>query len=738
MTDYKNAPYRFVNIGMNWRDAQDKVTEGNWLLLKNVRSTQEGFLQAREAVQTVYSVSGNVNSMRRLDANTLVAGVGNSLYRNVTPYPTAGYSGNPLSLVPYRPTLTSQNWMYVADSNQMRKVKADGTDYMWGITPPSIAASFSAGAAGNLNSSVAGGSVYDYRYTYYSTATGAESNPSPTATGIAIVNQQGVVSVNASTDPQVSQIKIYRRGGTIAGVWRLALTVVNTSGLYNDNNGDSSIAAANALTEDHDVPFTSVDANGNTLKGVPLPYAWGPFAGKFIFACGDPNRPGFLYWTNAQQPDEADVANNVEVTSPSEPLQNGLIFGSLPYVFSKDELYAIDFGSANTLTPQPRKTPCGKGLAAPWAFCVGDRIYFLGNDGIYATDGGRAVRISELIRPIFKGLTTSEFIPITYSTSTRMEYHENEIWFFYTYRDPSFERAPLLYRWVVYDIQYDRWRTLGEIDNSTRLNFGYSDENVTVSRLLFGGLNFIGNVAPDTGTTIVADFFDTAPKTYDVGVQTGYMDFDLPSTLKEMGNLIIDAEPAGATLTIIVRADINSVTARTLATQTITGLGRQKFTIDLTDEFVYNVSCTVTWTSGLAATTVSAGSPPSVYSMELLWRPDQEVLRHWEFPSSSNNQSGWQHIRDGYMTVRSSADLTLTITVDGAVYTPVFKNGSNTAGEKRKIYFEMPPVKGKVFRYELDSPGDFRIYGDECEVRTKVWNTQLGYQLISPFGGGDT
>ena len=74
-----------------------------------------------------------------------------------------------------------------------------------------------------------------------------------------------------------------------------------------------------------------------------------------------------------------------------------------------------------------------------------------------------------------------------------------------------------------------------------------------------------------------------------------------------------------------------------------------------------------------------------------------------------------------------------TVEVDGVSHSAVFRTSSNTNGEKKKLYFDMPPTKGKLFRYTVDSSGDFRIYGQDCEVRTKPWNTNFGYQLVSPF-----
>jgi hypothetical protein len=48
----------------------------------------------------------------------------------------SGFSGNPLSMVSFRPTQSPQPWMYVADSNKMRKIAMDNTNWLMGVAPP--------------------------------------------------------------------------------------------------------------------------------------------------------------------------------------------------------------------------------------------------------------------------------------------------------------------------------------------------------------------------------------------------------------------------------------------------------------------------------------------------------------------------------------------------------------------------------------------------------------------------
>lgn len=705
MSDYQAYSARFVQLGLNLRDAPDKVGEGYWTRLHNVRSTQEAQLQAREGMQSfVVTGSGSpVHSLRRMGDSTLLVGSGTNLYRNATMFATGGYSGNPLGIVPYRPAISSASWSFIGDSNQMRKVRDDGTDYKWGVTAPTVAAVFGAGAAGNLDSSVSGGTVYDWRYTYYSTTTGAESNGSPTVGGIAVVSQVGDVTVVASADAQIDQIKIYRRGGTLVD-WHLTLTVANASGTYIDNNADSSIAAAVVLRTNRYVPFTSKDASGNTVYEANLPYVWGPFVGKYILACGSSGEPGHAFWTNAELPDESDTSNKVEVTAPHEPLQNGFIYSSTPFVWSRDDLYVLDFGSATAVTFVPRKTACGRGLSAPWAFCVGPSVWFLSDDGIYETDGsGPATSITEeSLRPLFRGIAVSDLQPIDYSqtTSLRMSYGDNEVRFFYQDTNGTF-------RQLVYHTIYRRWKSADSPTTSIRM--GYMDENVAQARILLGaGNGTVYRVDPTVSTDVGA-----APA---VAARTGSWDMSLPTTLKEYGNVLIDADPQGSTITVtpLVNTEATALNAAVLS-----GNGRQKFAISLTDTRAYNIAFDFAWAT-------SAGI---IYQLDVLWRQEEEAIQHWEF-ITTHGLIGWQHVRDAYFSLISTSDVTFTHNIDGVDYTYTIPS---TGGVRLKRYVPLQPRKGKVFTYTLDAATDFRLFGNECEVRVKPWITSLGYQLTTPF-----
>lgn len=648
--------------------------------------------------------------IRRLSTDVLAIGAGTQIFRNNTPYPTGGYSGNPVTSVLYKPVTATSPWLFIGDSNQLRKIRDDGKDFQWGILAPQQAAGASSTGTGGLNTNAAGAVTYDYRYTYANSETQDESNPSPiNPTGLIAVNTNAAVTVQASPDPQVDTINLYRRGGTLGSNWIFTISGPNADGTILDGNTDSALITNNSLLLDNDVPFTSLDDKGNAIQQVPLPYIFGPFIGNYILAVGDPNRPGYLYWTNSQRPNSASTANVLQITNPSEPLLGGFIYQGAPYIFSKDNLYVVDYGGPNAVPVfSYRKTPIGMGTVGPFAFAVGPLIYFVSKDGIYETDGA-SVPVSitdQTLRPIFNGVTTEGLAALdpTQVNSIRLAYMGLEVHLFYTGVDGNTYH-------LYYHTVYKRWQQ--ESPNGFSEAMGYQDENQSSLNRLFGGSD--GRVYLASGTTD-----NGQPINWEV--RTGSVDpYSTPQTLKEFGNIILDGDTGTNTVTVTpyLNAEASSLNPFTFSSN---GLGRLKFPNTLTDTYGYTIAFDL------------AGSGTStIYQFDLLCHQDTSPVTHWEYPESSHYQFGWMQVRDMYLALRSTANITMTITVDGVPYTyPV----PPTGGAKQKVHIWLSPIKGRVFKYALDSVDPtqpFRLYGGDCEVRVKQWNTNLGYNLVSPF-----
>lgn len=144
MPDFSRLPGKFAYTGMNLTAPTDLLPETRCSLLCNLRpNPQTGALETRPAIsQLATTGAGNpVHSVARLNDSVPGAvnpysrfvGAGTNLYSGtggaITGYGSidSGYSGNPLSLVPYRPQQSPEPWMYVYDSAKQQRYKADNS-----------------------------------------------------------------------------------------------------------------------------------------------------------------------------------------------------------------------------------------------------------------------------------------------------------------------------------------------------------------------------------------------------------------------------------------------------------------------------------------------------------------------------------------------------------------------------------------------------------------------------------
>ena len=88
----------------------------------------------------------NVHSLKRMNSGASfirLVGINTNLVIQPGGLLEGGFSGNPLSMVPFRPEQSPLPWMYVADRNKMKKVSITGTNYLMGVatplTPPTAA-----------------------------------------------------------------------------------------------------------------------------------------------------------------------------------------------------------------------------------------------------------------------------------------------------------------------------------------------------------------------------------------------------------------------------------------------------------------------------------------------------------------------------------------------------------------------------------------------------------------------
>jgi len=131
----------------------------------------------------------------------------------------------------------------------------------------------------------------------------------------------------------------------------------------------------------------------------------------------------------------------------------------------------------------------------------------------------------------------------------------------------------------------------------------------------------------------------------------------------------------------------------------------------------------------------TTSNPLQVHNLTWIFDTEPPHKDRWNTQDRSFNLPGWGLLRDGYVAIRSIADVTLTVTIDGVAQTPITL--PNTSGARRKLYVQYEANKGKVFQFTLTSASDFKVYNEDTNIWVKAWNTNVGYkQFQLPFEGG--
>lgn len=520
---------------------------------------------------------------------------------------------------------------------------------------------------------------YEYRYRYRVANTGARSNWSPGSRSGVIVRSSSVnVTVAApSGAPEVDKIDIQRKGG-VSTNWLDVGTTATGSLTFTDGVSDLFALGSAPFAEDDtnyqpwpvvDVPFsttaTSVTgsyivvsaalptslAKGTPMKvngvdttfrrtvsagaliyevedslgtltnvtveipapvkyGQPLPTLW--LHNGRTYAVGDTKNPGTLYYSNGNDPDGTTELNKLEVTATSEPLQNGCSFNGKNYVWSSERMFELDEylpGFVRALD-----IPGSKGMFSRWGLAVGERIWFLSKDGIYQTGGGESVSITdETLRPFFvkegnSGAAVNGFNPPDWAQTAkfRLSYYDGYLYF--VYQDTGGNL-----RCMVYTVRNEKPGWWPDTHLSGRgITYFYGEEGSGVHSLLGGG-----NDATTANLYQVSGTADNA--TGITGrIRTQAFDGQDRRALKYFGDLIVDADSQGATMTTAVYINNYSTTAAISPTNLSTSTaGRTQTIIDTSSGVGFearNAALDVTWTS--------TGLTPKLY----MWEPSYLVL----------------------------------------------------------------------------------------------------------------
>jgi len=463
-----------------------------------------------------------------------------------------------------------------------------------------------------------GAQQYDYRTTDYDPRTGAESNPGPEMAATSFLDslrRRINITPPAATDSALRQ-RIYRRGGSLIDDWYFEGVNTANGGAFLDELTDDAIVGAGTVAIDHFQPVPTINDAGATVLAQAVPAQWGPLEGM-LFACGDPYRPGHLYYSNPDAPDHWSASGNVEVCPPSEELMHGGVWGHQGFVFSRERLHFIYPSLSAEGAVDTAPSLCNRGLKGRWAFATGPGgIYFVAEDGLYRTTGGPEEWLSQEIDPLFKGEPTYGYEPINLSAEKilRLTVWENKLYFLY--QDTSGDRQVL-----VYDILLKFWRHYG-FGRALSVVQG-EQEDVLVMGSLNLGAAYTHEGLSDDGLPIAC--------TARSGSFTGGRREE-----KLFGDQILDADRQGVELTL--QNFLNEEAVSNNPQAIAEGTGRQRYVLDsfgTVPQRAHGISTELRWSSAVAA--------PVLYQLgyAVTLQPDITVNRVTNWDDLGHPDESW-------------------------------------------------------------------------------------------------
>lgn len=461
--------------------------------------------------------------------------------------------------------------------------------------------------------------------------------------------------------------------------------------------------------------------NEPTILAQPLPCLW-QFNNTF-FACGDTVNPGRLYRSNPNS--ETTVPNNFQdVTSPSEPLMNGVSYNIRGYVFSSEEFFQIlPINNGTNITYDVQSIPNGKGLFSRWALVrePAPFIDFLSKDGIYRTTGGAPVSLTDdTLYPLFPnegnlGMDTNGvFAPnivAAHATGLRLTYYDGYTYFDYDTQLGGVatlalashpDGSPLGWFWDVY---------------TPNIVMHYGEEGSGVHSLLCGGADthlyqYTGN--SDAGTA------------FSMELTTPSRDQNDPRLNKLYGDIMVDADTQGLAIvcTPYFNNNVASVAAvnLTTATRSITAIP-----LGTTWQTYRNISLNL-------VVSISTSARPKLYIWEPRWTFESAPISafSWEISPTSFGMENFKSIGICKITHVSSANLELKFTIDGVAQTPIIIGSSGNI--YTQTIFRVPVMKAKLYKLRIDSETEFRLDTRDTFIEVKDWASDGAYQKLRVFG----
>lgn len=486
---------------------------------KNLRLERKGLVQTRDG-------SSKISETQLAAAPSLIVEqAGNRyefastiIYQNESSIAT-GLTNAQWSAIKYNSFNDTTQNVFALNGTDRKRIEGT-TVREWGIEAPTIAPTTAVGSLTGLTG------TYNAKYTYLrkvGSVVVSESNPSPAGTARALTNQSLSVTWTASSDPQVTHVRIYRTL-TSGLVYFEDQDIAIGTVTVDTNTADGSLG--DSVETDHDRPPLGQFVSGPSYDGT-----------SFIV------KENLLYYSKPKQPEFWPSTFFIEVSIPQFPGKCPVVFhNGQPYFLTATEIYLIQGTGDGTFFPIPMKAKTG----CQGVFCAlsvyGKGIFHVSSDGIYLFSGDDKKITEETFDPIFRGETVNGLPGVSDITTSWLLYFKNKVYFGYTSTGNTYPSNILVFNLDTGRTAYYNYNDGTEIQIRTLI----VDE--TNGRIVSGDSNgYIRkledtSIATDSGTAIT---YDLQSKDYLLQTRAHFprwikYDIDASDAVTCTGSIILD------------------------------------------------------------------------------------------------------------------------------------------------------------------------------------------------------
>lgn len=407
-------------------DAKNQVSEA-LARCKNLRLDSRGRLSLRDG-STKLNASAIATAIWLVivQGGTRYAFAGTAIYEDESSIAT-GLTSAQWSGMLYNQFNDTTQQVYALNGTDRKRIEGS-TVYEWGIEPPSAAPTLGAASTGLTGDYLA-------RITYckkVGSVVVSESNPSPAPSAAQTLSNQGLtVTWAASSDPQVTHVRVYRTladGAIYFHDQDVAIGTTTVTTTTTDANLGTQLAT------DHDRPPLGSFVLGPTYDGT-----------AFII------KDNLLYYCKPKQPEYWPTTYFIEVSPVQFPGKSLVFHNGQPYFLTTEEIYYIQGTGNGTFFPLPMRAKTGAQGHFGAVSVAGHGIFHTGPDGVYLFSGTDKKITQAQFDPIFRGETKGGVPGVASMSTAVLHYYNGKLYFGYAASGESFPA-----NWLVTDLETQR------------------------------------------------------------------------------------------------------------------------------------------------------------------------------------------------------------------------------------------------------------------------------------------